>query len=89
MMPYYSQLKAVADTGIDTGIEDRQSFNDKKAVIIKALAGEVTRGAMLRNFTADEQCAIDTLIMGQKPDHCSADEELAEAIQKLADRVNP
>lgn len=33
MAPYYSQLKAVADTGIATAVEDRKSFNDKKLAI--------------------------------------------------------
>lgn len=89
MLPYYPQVKALADQGIDTAIEDRRDVNNKKAEVIKALAGEVTRGAMLRQFTADEQCAIDTLIMGQKPDWCTADEDLAAAIEKLADRVQP
>jgi hypothetical protein len=87
MMPYYPQVKALADQGIDTAIEDRQDVNNKKAQVIKALSGEVTRGAMLREFNNDEQCAIDTLILGQKPDWCTGDEDLAAAIEKLADRV--
>jgi hypothetical protein len=84
MMPYYSQLKAVADTGIDTGIEDRRDFNDKKALIIKALAGEVTRGAMLRSFTPDERCAIDTLILGSPTEECSIMDRIATAMEGLS-----
>lgn len=33
MLPYYSQVKAVADTGIATAVEDRKGFNDKKLAI--------------------------------------------------------
>lgn len=33
MVPYYSQIKAVADTGIATAVEDRKDFNDKKLAI--------------------------------------------------------
>ena len=33
MVPYYSQAKAVADTGIATAVEDRKEFNDKKLAL--------------------------------------------------------
>jgi len=33
MVPYYSQVKAVADTGIATAVEDRKEFNDKKLAL--------------------------------------------------------
>src|SRR5262245_16161808 len=33
LMPHYAQLKAVADTGIATAVEDRKDFNDKKLAI--------------------------------------------------------
>lgn len=83
LVPHYSEIKALADQGIDTAIEDRQDVNDKKAEVIKALAGEVSHGAYLRTYTPVEQCAIDTLILGAAPYHCSANDRLAVLLERL------
>jgi PBP1b-binding outer membrane lipoprotein LpoB len=87
MVPYYSQVKAIADQGIDTAIEDRRDVNDKKTMVIKALAGEVTRGAMLRVLNPDEQCAIDTLIMGSVQPNCASMDRLATALESLNSKL--
>lgn len=86
MLPYYSQLKAVSETGISTAIEDRSDFNDKKAEVYRVAAGDIARGAMLRVYSPEEQCAIDTLILRSTPTWCQ-DGDLKEAIDKLTDRL--
>jgi hypothetical protein len=87
MFSEYRALRGVVKEGIDTAVEDRRSFNDTKAGVIKALAGDVSRGAMLREYSPEEQCAIDTLILGMTPEWCKSDntERLAEAIERLVD----
>ena len=87
MLPYYSQLKAVSETGISTAIEDRMDFNDKKAEVYRVGAGSISRGAMLRVYSPDEQCAIDTLILRSVPAWCQEDSELKDAINRLSERL--
>jgi hypothetical protein len=48
MVPYYSQLKAVADTGIATAIEDRKEYNDKKLASTVAILCDNSIGAVGR-----------------------------------------
>ncbi len=33
LVPYYSEAKAIADTGIATAVSDRRDFNDKKLAL--------------------------------------------------------
>lgn len=48
MVPYYSQVKAVADTGISTAITDRREFNDKKLAVNLAALCDSSVGAVNR-----------------------------------------
>lgn len=48
MMPYYSEAKALARQGVDTAIEDRQSWNDTKTKAILALPCDASLGAVMR-----------------------------------------
>lgn len=48
LVPYYSEVKAVADTGIATAITDRQEFNDKKLSVNLAALCDSSVGAVNR-----------------------------------------
>lgn len=48
MVPYYSQIKAVADTGISTAIKDRMEFNDKKLAVNLSTLCDASIGAVNR-----------------------------------------
>jgi hypothetical protein len=48
MLPYGSQVKAVADQAAVTAIEDRKAFNDKKLAISLAAICDNAVGAVLR-----------------------------------------
>lgn len=48
MVPYYSQVKAVADTGIATAVQDRREFNDKKLAVNLVALCDSSIGAVNR-----------------------------------------
>lgn len=48
MVPYYSQVKAVADTGIATAVQDRREFNDKKLAVNLAALCDSSVGSVNR-----------------------------------------
>jgi hypothetical protein len=49
MVPYYSQVKAVADTGIATAVDDRRAFNDRKLAVNLAALCDSSIGAVNRH----------------------------------------
>lgn len=48
MFTEYQGLKAVAEQGVDTAIQDRQEFNDTKAKVVTAIPCDMTLGAAMR-----------------------------------------
>lgn len=64
MVPYYPQLKAVADTGISTAIEDRQSFNDKKLSVNLSVLCDSSIGAVNRHPNAEVRGFVNRLCGG-------------------------
>ena len=65
MVPYYSQVKAVADTGIATAIDDRREFNDKKLAVNLAALCDSSIGAVNRHPDIDVREFIDRLCGGE------------------------
>lgn len=53
MVPYYSQLKQVADTGVATAVEDRKEFNDKKLALSLTAVCDSSVGAVYRLTSAE------------------------------------
>lgn len=64
MVPYYSQVKAVADTGIATAVEDRKSFNDKKLAINLVALCDSSIGAVNRLESEETRDFINRLCGG-------------------------
>ena len=64
MVPYYSQVKAVADTGIATAIDDRREFNDKKLAVNLAALCDSSIGAVNRHPDIDVREFVDRLCGG-------------------------
>lgn len=48
MMPYYPQMKAIADGGIAAAVDDRKSFNDKKLDLWVQVSCDHSVGAVAR-----------------------------------------
>lgn len=64
MVPYYSQLKQVADTGLVTAIADRKEFNDKKLALNLAVLCDSSIGAVNRYPNAEVRQFINRLCGG-------------------------
>ena len=64
MVPYYSQVKAVADTGIATAVQDRKEFNDKKLAVSLAAICDSSIGAVNRLQSAEVRDMVQRLCGG-------------------------
>jgi hypothetical protein len=86
MVPYYTEAKAIADTGIVTAVKDRREFNDRKLELNLAALCDSSIGAVNRHPDIDVREFIDRL--------CGGDGEgispgrLNEMLRTL-DRLNP
>ena len=78
MVPYYSEVKAVADAGIATAVQDRKEFNDKKLAINLVVLCDSSIGAVNRYPDAGVRDFIDRL--------CGGDGQ-AISMDRLADLV--
>ena len=68
MMPYYGEAKAIARQGVDTAIEDRQSWNDTKTKAILALPCDASLGAVMRLEDARKRAILIELCGGPPAD---------------------
>ena len=64
LVPYYSEVKAVADAGIATAVQDRQEFNDKKLAVNLAALCDTSVGAVNRHPDINVRDFIDRLCGG-------------------------
>lgn len=64
MVPYYTEVKAVADAGIATATQDRREFNDRKLAVNLAALCDSSIGAVNRLSDADARDFIDRLCGG-------------------------
>ena len=64
MVPYYSQVKTVADAGIATAVQDRKEFNDKKLAVNLAALCDSSIGAVNRYPDPNVRDFIDRLCGG-------------------------
>jgi hypothetical protein len=64
MVPYYTEVKAVADAGIATAVKDRQEFNDRKLAVNLAALCDTSVGAINRHPDINVREFIDRLCGG-------------------------
>lgn len=64
MVPYYTEAKAIADTGIATAVKDRREFNDQKLALNLAALCDSSIGAVNRYPNVDVRDFIDQLCGG-------------------------
>lgn len=65
MVPYYSEVKAVADAGIATAVQDRKEFNDKKLAINLAALCDSSIGAVNRHPDGSVRDFVNRLCGGE------------------------
>jgi hypothetical protein len=68
MAPFYAQIKAAGDQAIETAIEDRQDYNDKKVKTLTTLPCDISIGAYYRMDNTTNQKALTMLCSGREPD---------------------
>jgi hypothetical protein len=73
MVPYYSQVKAVADTGIATAMQDRKEYNDKKLAVNLAALCDSSIGAVNRHPEPGVRDFVNRLCGGEGPTDRLAD----------------
>ena len=61
MVPYYTEVKSVADAGIATALQDRREFNDKKLAVNLAALCDSSIGAVNRHPDINVREFIDRL----------------------------
>ncbi len=64
MVPYYSEVKAVADAGIATAVQDRKEFNDKKLAVNLVALCDSSIGAVNRHPDAGVRDFVNRLCGG-------------------------
>ena len=64
MVPYYTEAKAIADTGIATAVKDRREFNDTKLSVNLAALCDSSIGAVNRHPDIEVREFIDRLCGG-------------------------
>jgi hypothetical protein len=64
MVPYYSEVKAVADAGIATAVQDRKEFNDKKLAINLVALCDSSIGAVNRHPDSSVRDFVNRLCGG-------------------------
>jgi hypothetical protein len=86
MMPYYTEAKAIADTGIATAVKDRREFNDQKLAVNLAALCDSSVGAVNRHPDIDVREFIDRLCGGDGAGISPG--RLTEMLRTL-DQLNP
>jgi hypothetical protein len=67
LAPFGDKVKVAVDTAIDTGIEDRKAYNDKKAGTLLELPCDISVGAYYRMQNSVQQEALTMLCSGKRP----------------------
>ena len=64
LVPYYTEVKTIADAGIATATQDRREFNDKKLAVNLAALCDSSIGAVNRHADVNVREFIDRLCGG-------------------------
>lgn len=65
LIPYYSQVKGIADKAALDTVTERKDFNDKKAIVSISLVCDMSLGAYFRLENQDQKDALATLCGGE------------------------
>lgn len=83
MMPYYSEVKAVAHQGVEEAIQDRKNYNDLKAEAILALPCDASLGAVMRLEDARKRAILIELCGGPEADSQVTVEDMAKIMNLI------
>lgn len=83
LAPHYTQLKAIAEQGVETGIQDRKDYNDLKSEVLVALPCDAPLGAVMRISDARKKAIIIELCGGPAADSQVTVEDMAAMMRVL------
>lgn len=67
LAPNGAQIEAIVDQAVDSAIQDRRAFNDKKADTLLVLPCDISIGAYYRLQNSVQQEALSMLCSGKRP----------------------
>jgi len=80
LIPYGAEAQRAIDTAVDTGINDRRAYNDKKAEVLPVLACDISVGAYGRMPESDVKRGVALICGLDRGQAVAADLNAAAAI---------
>ena len=80
LLPYGAEAQRAVETVVDTGIDDRRAYNDKKAEVLPVLACDISVGAYGRMAESDVKRGIALICGLDRGQAVAADLNAAAAI---------
>ena len=87
LVPYGSEAQRVIETAVDTGIDDRRAYNDKKAEVLPVLACDISVGAYGRMAESDVKRGVALICGLDRGQAVAADLNAAAAILDALSRT--
>ena len=67
LAPFGDKVETAVTTAVETGIDDRKAYNDKKAETLLELPCDISVGAYYRMQNSVQQEALTMLCSGKRP----------------------
>jgi len=80
LVPYGAETQRAIETAVDTGIDDRRAYNDKKAEVLPVLACDISVGAYGRMAESNVKRGIALICGLDRGQAVAADLDAAAAI---------
>lgn len=87
LVPYGAEAQRAIETAVDTGIDDRRAYNDKKADVLPVLACDISVGAYGRMAESDVKRGIALICGLDRGQAVAADLNAAAAILGMLSRM--
>src|SRR5262245_64028778 len=88
LVPYGAETQRAIETAVDTGIDDRRAYNDKKAEVLPVLACDISVGAYGRMAESDIKRGIALICGLDQGQAVAADLNAAAAILEQLRTMN-
>ena len=93
LVPYGAEAQRAIETAVDTGIDDRRAYNDKKAEVLPGLACDISVGAYGRMAESDVKRGVALICGLDRGQAVAADlnaaSEIIRAITQMRTAAQP
>src|SRR5512145_1976790 len=87
LVPYGAEAQRAIETAVDTGIDDRRAYNDKKAEVLPVLACDISVGAYGRMAESDVKRGVALICGLDRGQAVASDLNAAAAIMDALSRL--